>query len=407
MATFTKAKSGYFQIQFSDLDKRRIRTVSLSQKKYSEETARGLHRIVESLIYKRENGIDVLDKKTQIWIESASPTIQEKLAKVDLIQVYRPHTVAELWEKVFHVKEHEEKLKEGSVENYRVAFRHFLSYFNENTLLTDFSKEQMLEWKQELLKQYEKTTVAGIVKQTKAVFNWAVANQWLQHSPMKGVPTGSYVNSEKDYEVTTREYEKLLAACPCLEWRGILALARIGGLRAPSEVLLLRWKDISWEDNKITVTSPKTEKQGKPKRILPLFPELRTILEELFSVSGSEEFVINIYRSQKTNLGTPFTRIAKKAGLGKIPRPFDNMRASRATEIYRKYGAKLESIWIGHSSKVAFRHYLMVTDDDYALYPKRQENALLGWTFSVRCALSSNGVPPQTMRPYSLIDAVQ
>ena len=365
MATFTKSKNGYFQIQFNDLNKR-IRTISLSQKKYSEETARGLHRIVETLIYKRDNGFDILDKKTRIWIESASSAVQEKLAKVDLIHVYRPHTASELWEKVLHVKEHEEKLKEGSLENYRVAFRHFLSYFHENTLLTDFSKEQMLEWKQELLKQYEKTTVAGIIKQTKAVFNWAVNNQWLHQSPMKGVSTGSYVNPEKDYEVTMEEYQNLLNACPCLEWRAILALTRIGGLRAPSEILLLRWKDISWEESKVTITSPKTEKQGKPKRILPLFPELRTVLEELLSVSGDKEFVVNIYRSLKTNLGTPFTRIAKKAGLGKIPRPFDNMRASRATEIYREFGAKAESAWLGHSTETALKHYLQVSKSDFA-----------------------------------------
>ena len=31
----------------------------------------------------------------------------------------------------------------------------------------------------------------------------------------------------------------------------------------------------------------------------------------------------------------------------------------------------------------------------FTLDPKRQENALLGWTFSVRCDLSSNGVPPK------------
>ena len=46
-----------------------------------------------------------------------------------------------------------------------------------------------------------------------------------------------------------------------------------------------------------------------------------------------------------------YTRIAKRAGIGTIPRPFDNMRASRSTEIHREHGAKKESVWIGTPSK--------------------------------------------------------
>ncbi|MDR0328249.1 MAG: hypothetical protein LBI05_08150, partial [Planctomycetaceae bacterium] len=56
-----------------------------------------------------------------------------------------------------------------------------------------------------------------------------------------------------------------------------------------------------------------------------------------------------------------------RAGLDKIPRPFDNMRASRATEVCKEYGPKSESVWLGHSETMAMKHYLMVTDDDYVV----------------------------------------
>jgi len=42
------------------------------------------------------------------------------------------------------------------------------------------------------------------------------------------------------------------------------------------------------------------------------------------------------------------------------------MRASRATEVHREYGAKAESVWLGHSKEVAMECYLMVTEEDYA-----------------------------------------
>ena len=101
-----------------------------------------------------------------------------------------------------------------------------------------------------------------------------------------------------------------------------------------------------------------------------MFPEVATELDELRSLPGNEgqEYVINRYADrEKSNLGTQFARIARKAGIGRIPRPFDNMRASRATEVYNEHGAKKESLWIGHSVRVAFEDYLMVTDDDYAV----------------------------------------
>jgi len=48
------------------------------------------------------------------------------------------------------------------------------------------------------------------------------------------------------------------------------------------------------------------------------------------------------------------------------------MRASRATEVHNQYGAKKESLWIGHSEKIAMKFYLMVTDEDYAIAAGKQ-----------------------------------
>ena len=55
----------------------------------------------------------------------------------------------------------------------------------------------------------------------------------------------------------------------------------------------------------------------------------------------------------------------KRAGLPEIPRPFDNMRMSRSNEVYRRWGAYLESQWIGHSGRVRADHYLSITDGDF------------------------------------------
>jgi len=114
------------------------------------------------------------------------------------------------------------------------------------------------------------------------------------------------------------------------------------------------------------------------KRAIPLFEEILTELDKLRSTPGNEEqeYVINRYSNRECyRLQRPFSRIAQKAGMGEIPRPFDNMRASRATEIHREWGSKIESEWLGHSEKMAFDHYLMVTDDDYAAAAGQKKSA--------------------------------
>ena len=111
------------------------------------------------------------------------------------------------------------------------------------------------------------------------------------------------------------EYAKLLDACPNQEWRTIIALARIGGLRCPSELQQLRWSDINWSENRFLVHSPKTEHhEGKQERLVPLFPELREELKRHFSLDGTEgnEFVIQDLQGTAWSLLSRFKRLLVK-----------------------------------------------------------------------------------------------
>ena len=107
---------------------------------------------------------------------------------------------------------------------------------------------------------------------------------------------------------------------------------------------------------------------GHTSPIVPLFPELRTELETHGSLDETKgnEFVIQGLQNSSWNLHAAFQAIAKRAGLGKIIRPFDNMRMSRSNEVERKFGSKKESLWIGHSEKVMVNHYFVLEDGDYA-----------------------------------------
>ena len=146
-------------------------------------------------------------------------------------------------------------------------------------------------------------------------------------------------------------------------------------LRCPNEVLALRWEDVNWELDRFFARSSKTEHHdGKEGRWVPIFPELRAELEPLFfdRASVGKEFVITRYRDASQNLRTTFGKIVHRAGLEMFPRPFDNMRMTRSNEVYRKWGAFLESQWIEHSRQIRDDHYLSITDEDFS--------AAAGWS---------------------------
>src|SRR2546423_864477 len=105
---------------------------------------------------------------------------------------------------------------------------------------------------------------------------WLAGRDDVIHARLAAV---GLVKSRRDSEVA----QKVLDACPDAEWRLLFALSRFGGLRCPSEHLLLTWADIDWERSQIRVTSPKTEQfEGQTERIIPMFPELRSALLDVF-----------------------------------------------------------------------------------------------------------------------------
>ncbi len=134
------------------------------------------------------------------------------------------------------------------------------------------------------------------------------------------------------------ETQKVIDACPDAEWRLIVALARYGGLRTPSEHFSLRWREVDWENGRIRVTSPKTAHHaGGGSRMIPLFPELRPYLEEVFDQApdGAEYVPGERYRKDPTNLNlrSRMLDIIRAAGLKEWPKLFQNMRSTRETEL--------------------------------------------------------------------------
>ena len=368
MATLTtdrrSGKVTGYNVQWYD-GKRRF-TIHLGGKRYTKKTAERFKDIVEALLFYRRNGITTPDKSVEHWLQNAPVELRTKLAKAGLLVVDEVKTCRQLWDS-FLV--HKKDVKDNTVQVYLSSQTHFFEAFLPAEPIEKITLDRLLEWKATLLDRYAAASVATFLKTVRTVLNWAVKQDWLPKSPMSGIPIGRFENRGKDRVISLEEYAKLLDACPNQEWRTIMALARIGGLRCPSELRQLRWKDVEWERNRFLVRSTKTEHhEGHRERFVPLFPELREELDRLFLLGETtdDEFVIQSFQGSTWRMGTQFQKIAHLAGLGTVVRPFDNLRMSRSNEVLRQFGEIKESLWIGHSSAVMKKHYFRLSDTDFS-----------------------------------------
>jgi integrase len=176
--------------------------------------------------------------------------------------------------------------------------------------------------------------------------------------------------------VTAADARRLIDAANPI-WRVIVALARYGGLRCPSEVLSLKWEHVDFAARRMTIPSPKTDRiPGKEYRPCPIFSELAPHLTEAFELAEpGEVYVVGgpagvRYRAAangkngwlSANLRAEFEKLIRRAGLVQWPRVFHTLRASAETDLLERFPISAVTTRLGHSAAVALKHYTRVPD---------------------------------------------
>jgi integrase len=190
--------------------------------------------------------------------------------------------------------------------NLEQAQRRLTEFFGDGRTLGSITPADVDGWVIALRQQYAEATAARTIKRARQFFTAARRGRLIDTNPFEDVKPGSMHNPDRLRVVTREETARLIEAAPCADWRGIIALVRYGGLRCPSEPLALTWSDIDWERGRFLVRSSKLEHTtSKGKRWVPLFPELRPHLEDLFEVATPGAIhVITRYRDAGQNLRT-------------------------------------------------------------------------------------------------------
>ncbi len=364
MASIITSKSGHRTIQFKGGDGRRPK---ITLGKVSRKRAESLRAKVEDLVSASITG-ESPRASTAEWLKIIGDDLHARIAHAGLADPRSSREAEKLGPFTREYIASRTDVKPGTVKNLTVAAEALVGFFGAGRSMKLITPGDAEAFRVHLLGNWSDNTVRRICGRGRQFFRAAMRRGLVAAEPFADIACAVGTDTSRFRFVTLNEIARVLAACPDAEWRVIFALSRFGGLRCTSEHLSLRWEDIDWEHNRMTVRSPKTEHhEGKASRLVPLFPELRVGLLPLFSeCEAGTVHVINRYRDHGVNLRTQAHRIIKRAGLEPWPKVFHNMRASRETELCDEYPEHVVCAWIGNSKAVARKHYLHVTDDHWA-----------------------------------------
>ena len=324
---------------------------------------------ITALVSELENSFNLglpHNEQLLLRIEKIRDTkLESKLVAAGLLEETLTATLDDFIDDLISKRQHD--LAESTLNKWRIIRRSLIKFFGKDKQVTSITMGDAEDFK--LALQAEGLAEATIAKRIRISRQWfenAVKHELIRKNPFRDITTGSEANDARRHYIEAKDVETIIDTTSCREWKVIISLWRFGGLRK-DEVLHLTWNDILWPQKKIRVTSPKTKRHGKGERIIPLWPQIETHLEELSQHAkvGTTRIITKYAPGQ--NLYTEFMRLVTRAGFERWPRLIQNLRSSCQNDLERDgHRPTVVAAWIGNSVATANKHYLGVDDSDFA-----------------------------------------
>lgn len=398
MASVSKDGSGW-RIRFIDADGNRK---TLRPGKVNKVAAEKIGHYVDQLNAAKISGMSI-DRQAALWLAEIGDTLHAKLAKSGLTspreasnQEPKPEPEANRVTLADFLADHIEHgrtsqgraASESTLAKWRSTERFLNAQLPGRTLesITAEDAHQFRKWLD--TRRIEQKTSARNgelmaenakrkhIANCKTFFNAAKRRGLIDRNPFEAQVSSTSANRSRDYYLTPENTAKILRAAPDAQWRLLIALWRLAGLRK-MEVFGLKWGDVLWNQGKLLVRIPKTQHhEGCELRYTPL-RDVRPYLEEAFLAAlpegkqslPADQPIVSRFAASNSNLDKPFRQIIEAAGLVPWPKLFQNLRASCETQWLKEGNrADLVANWIGHSVKVQNQNYVQQTDDDIELF---------------------------------------
>ena len=371
MASIHKQANGRKAIQIVCPDKKR-RTIRLG--KATMGVAKEAKRHIEAIGAAKWSGVSLPLEQVN-WLNQLGDEIYERIAKVGIVEP-RINAISdkprELHAFATNYIDGRIDLKKATKDKYRQTRRFLCEFLGRDRPVGEITRADAKAWQRWLsayvikedsdgnpIKIMAPATVSKHTKRAKTMFTEAVDARLIKENPMDAIKGGKEVNRDRDHFVDSHTAQTILDGCSDVVWRLIFAMARYAGMRR-CELLAINWADILWDESKLRIDSPKTG-----LRFCPVFPELLPHLEAAFDQADIGQVRCVERYTQTANLGTQMNRVIEAAGVLPWEKTFQNLRASRRTELEEQFPTHVVNAWMGHSTRVARESYLQVTPEHW------------------------------------------
>lgn len=376
------------RIQFIDPETGRRRGISLGR--CSARDAGTIAGHVQELISAKIQGRSVCPA-TAAWLTDIGDTLYERIVNVGLVEPRHKAPAVTVGQfTADYIESRKADAKPRTIINLTQSRRELVQFFGEDRPMAEITSGDAIEFRSAMLgRGLADNTVRRHLGRARQFFAAAIDREFIAKNPFmhKQIKVAVRGNPDRRQFIPRDVIDRVLAVCEDdIQWQTVISLARYGGLRCPSEVLALRWRDIDFEGNSITVRCPKLEHlERHATRVIPLFAELRPVLLQAFHESPEgTEHVVYKYRGGSKNLRTQFERLIRRSGQEPWGMPFQNLRSSREVELSEVFPWFTVCEWMGHSRAVASEHYMSVPAEHF-------EQAIAG-----------DGITPSKIRAYSV-----
>jgi len=367
-----KTSQGNWQVNFSEQGKQR--TLYLGRD-FTSVSADRVARIVTDILACRNRG-DSLPQEIFRQIEKLPERVRKSFERLGLIGSVTGWTLESFLQAFYVTKSH---LKPKTQEAYKMFGDLLLVFFGTGRKISSIEKLDCERFVKFCLTKYAVCTVSRGLRSCRTIFRFAVDAGWLQKNPFERVSGGSEVNVSRQFYVDREVIDQVMTSCRDDYERLLLALARFGGLRIPSEIRQLRYCDFT-ED---VIRIHRDTKTGA--REVPLFGEIREIVDRIRVGLGDDfspgDFVFVNFGDFRWRI----LRAIRVSGVQRWEKLFVNLRSSCITDMAeRGYSEKTLDAMFGNSAAVRSRHYVQfrkereyakVLADDARLLKKLREGS--------------------------------
>jgi integrase len=260
---------------------------------------------------------------------------------------------------------------------FQLTGEYLKKFFGEDRPIDRITRQQVRDWRSALARGdltggrvMAEVSVCHRCADAKAIFKRAAEDDLILFNPFDRLKVRPPKPDKNWHYVTHAELDRLLAACPSVGWKILIALCRLAGLRR-GEALELPWSAIDWSRHTLTVFASKTEWHGGNKRVVPIEPKLFVLLSDAQAHGPPAQNRVCAGVSRHC-LWRNFQVIRRHAGLLPWKDAFQVMRRNCETDWAQRFPQYAVSEWLGHDIAVSASHYLAVPEE---LYQKVSGNA--------------------------------